>query len=112
MSARIRFVAHLICALFISASSFERQLVADDVRILKGHESLVAHLAFSPDSRVLASSSCDKTVKLWSVMTGELLRTLEGYQDFVWGMAFDANGKNLYLALSRGARVQRKVLDW
>ena len=92
MSVRSWSVVHLICTLVINVFVPERALVADDVRILKGHQSLVSHLAFSPDSRVLASSSCDKTVKLWSVATGEVLRTLEGHQDFVWGVAFSPDG--------------------
>jgi len=87
-AGRSWFVVCLFCTLCISTSPFERPLVADDVRILKGHQLLVSHLAFSPDSRLPASSACDKTVKLWSVATGEVLRTLEGHQDCVWGVAF------------------------
>ena len=89
-----RFAA-LICAFLIGARLFECIVFADDARILKGHRSLVTHVAFSPDSRLLASSSCDETVKLWNVATGEIVTTLEGHHEFVWRVAFSPDGRRL-----------------
>jgi WD40 repeat protein len=39
---------------------------------LKGHSNLVESVAFSPNSRLLASGSFDCTIKLWDPTTGEL----------------------------------------
>lgn len=55
---------------------------------LEGHTNWVRSLAFSPDGRTVASSSADKTVKLWDTGSGALVQTLEGHTDFVYSVAY------------------------
>jgi WD40 repeat protein len=43
---------------------------------LKGHESAVDCAMFSPDDSLLVSGSKDRTVRLWDIQTGGLIRTL------------------------------------
>jgi WD40 repeat protein len=53
-------------------------------------------VAFSPDGRLLASGSWDdKTIKLWDVATGSLVRTLTGHTDYVRSVAFSPDGRLL-----------------
>ena len=63
-------------------------------RRLRGHEASVFGVAFSPDSRWLASGSLDHTVRLWEIATGRS-RVLTGHGDLVANVAFTPDGRSL-----------------
>ena len=46
--------------------------------VLCGQKGKIYSLAFSPDKTLLASVSCDRTVKLWDIQTGGLAKTFDG----------------------------------
>ena len=56
------------------------------------HQGSVLSVAFSPDGKVLASCGRDKTVKLWNVATGELLKTLTEHTGDVYHVTFSRKG--------------------
>ena len=56
---------------------------------------MVDSVCFSPDGRRLASSSYDRTVRLWDVETGACVRTLEGHSSTVWSVCFSPDGKQV-----------------
>jgi WD40 repeat protein len=64
-------------------------------KTITGHSSWVTSVAISPDGQTLASSSEDKTIKLWNLRTGELLHTLTGHSDKVTSVAISSDGQTL-----------------
>ena len=63
--------------------------------ILRGHKSWVYGVSFSPNGKMLASASSDKTVKLWDTSTYKEIKTLTGHTDEVNGIRFSPDGKML-----------------
>ena len=53
----------------------------------------IRSVVYSPDGKVIASSSEDKTVRLWDAATGEVLKTLSGHSDWVSALAYSPDGK-------------------
>lgn len=68
------------------------------LRTLRGHTGGIERIAWSPDGRLLASPSRDKTIRLWDGETGECRRILKGHEDFVTCVAFDPTGRTLATA--------------
>jgi WD40 repeat protein len=62
---------------------------------LVGHTGDVESIAFSPDSRILASGSKDKTIKLWNLEDGKVVHTLIGHTDRIFSLAFSPDGRFL-----------------
>src|SRR5262249_16247159 len=67
----------------------------------------VGSLAFSPDGRVLATSSDDGTIDVWDVGGGSLRETFDGPAAAARGLVFSGDGATVYSGSNDGS-----VVSW
>jgi WD40 repeat protein len=69
-----------------------------------GHTDSLHSLAYSPDGRLIATTSDDDdtTVKVWDAHSGAEVYSLEGHEVRVWGLAFSPDGRFLVTGGARG----------
>ena len=69
---------------------------------LEGHSGPAWQVAFSPDSRTLASGGSDRTVRLWDVTSGQALQVFSAHPSAVKGVAFRPDGRSVVAACDDG----------
>jgi WD40 repeat protein len=86
-------IAH--CAMSAGAIRLREVPAGKWIGNLNGHTRWTTAVAFSPDSKVLASASLDQTVRLWNVASRENTATFRGHSDGVMAVAFASDGKTV-----------------
>lgn len=76
-------------------------------RTFKSHAGWIGRIAWSPDGRLLASGSDDRTICIWNPSDGTLVRKLEGHSDTVFSVAWSRDGK-----LLASSSDDEKVILW
>ena len=66
-----------------------------EIKTFNGHAKAVESVHFSPDSRLIASSSDDMTIKIWDIDKDDAIQTLTGHRDFVIPVSFTPDGKHV-----------------
>jgi len=72
-------------------------------RSVKGSDTAIWGLAFSPDGRTLAAACGDAKVRLWDPITGRMTLVLDGHSQRVNAVAFAPDGRALASASHDGA---------
>lgn len=60
-----------------------------------GHQARICSIRFSPDQKMIATTSWDNTVRLWDAATGKPLATLTGHKAGVLNSVFSPDGRTL-----------------
>ena len=66
-------------------------LTGSQTTVLSGHTNSVYSLAFSLDGTFLVSGSRDKTVKLWDVQTGRVIKSFHGHRGWIKSVSISAD---------------------
>ncbi|ADI64112.1 WD40 repeat domain-containing protein [Trichormus azollae] len=77
---------------------------------LTGHSGKVSSVAISPNGEVLVSGCADKTINIWNLQTGKLIRTLTGNLGAISSVAMSPNGH--FLAVGSCEHPQGNVKVW
>lgn len=64
-------------------------------RILTGHSDIIKSVAIHPNGNIFASCSLDQTIKIWSLITGEILNTITEHSGGVTCVTFSSDGQTL-----------------
>jgi WD40 repeat protein len=99
MRRRKRLIAG-VCLGLIACVCAREWLSAPRAVKFRGHAYFVRHVLASPDGRTLASTSGDKTIRLWDVATRKGRATLPGPDAYPedWTVVFSPDGKTLAAA--------------
>ena len=80
-----------------------------ELMVLRGHDALVNHAAFSPNGQYVVTASDDTTARLWDVKTGQELILLTGHNTEVVHAEFSPDSKYVATASRYGSVCLWKV---
>ncbi|KAG1726975.1 uncharacterized protein EDB91DRAFT_899684 [Suillus paluster] len=63
------------------------------LRVFKDHTNAIWGVAVSPDRRRMVTCSFDKTLRLWDLRTGVVLKKMEGHHGSVYGLGVSRDGQ-------------------
>ncbi|MBF2066985.1 MAG: WD40 repeat domain-containing protein [Calothrix sp. C42_A2020_038] len=76
---------------------------------LTGHSEKVTSVVISPDGQRIVSGCADKTVKVWNLHTGKVIRTITGHSGEISSVAVSPDGNFLAVGISDTPRSNVKV---
>lgn len=80
----------------------------EEFKSINAHQENVSSLAITNNKNYLVSGSWDKTVKIWELSTGKIIRTINGHEELVDKIVIIPNDKFI---LSIGANSSAKLWE-
>ncbi|KAG2127929.1 uncharacterized protein EDB93DRAFT_181708 [Suillus bovinus] len=68
-------------------------IITTSVRAFEDHKGTVLAIAVFPDGRRMVTGSTDKTLRLWDLKNGLVLKNMEGHYDMVWTVVISRDEK-------------------
>ncbi|KXJ29088.1 notchless protein homolog 1 [Exaiptasia diaphana] len=87
---------------------WEPETNSKNVGRMTGHQALINQVCYSPDGRLIASASFDKSVKIWNGDNGKYITSLRGHVNSVYQISWSADSR---LLCSGSADSTLKVWD-
>ena len=95
-------------SLFVGESPFLNAATGACTLILTGHTNSVRGVGWSPDGQHIATTSGDRTARIWDAATGACTLTLTGHTGSVRGVGWAADGKHVAPASDGGTDRNRE----
>jgi WD40 repeat protein len=77
------------------------------IRDFKGHKDSIRAVAVFPDKRQMVTGSWDKTLRIWDLETGVVLKKMEGHSDRVRALTVSRDGQMIASADTGG-----EIIAW
>lgn len=75
---------------------------------MTGHQNVVNDVKYSPDVKLIASASFDKSVRLWRAHDGQFIATFRGHVQAVYTLAWSADSR-LIVSGSKDSTLKGKL---
>ncbi|CAD8117467.1 unnamed protein product [Paramecium primaurelia] len=72
-----------------------KKIKINELNKLDGHTGAVWSVCISPDGKIVASGSYDKSIRLWDIKTGQQKAKLVGHTGTVWSVCISPDGNTL-----------------